>query len=119
MCPLLASGTDNPSEVKWFTAAVRLRGVLLGIGSNSLLRRAWRIIFKKDLNEAVGKASQDDLADWSDQKAGTRKRHRKASVVAAVQYIFNYDSKKTEKDLDSDYDFLCQAAGFKPKSNET
>ena len=89
MCPILQSGTDNPSEVKWFTAAVRLRGILLGIGTNSLLRRAWRLIFKKDLDEAVGKASEDDLADWSDQKAGTRKRHRKASVVAAVQYIFN------------------------------
>ena len=79
ICGVLRSGSPSPCTGKWFTCAVRLRGVLLGIAANNLLPRAWAKVFQKDLRQAHAAAEHDDAGDIEDERVANRKRHRKVS----------------------------------------
>ena len=75
---LLLAGSPEPTETKWFSMAVRLRAVWLGISANNLLRRAWELVFADDMAEALAHADADDLDDdLGNHVARRRKRHRK------------------------------------------
>ena len=78
---ILIAGHEDPTTVKWFTGAIRLRAVLFGLGNWGLLARGWLAAFKKegDAAELHGLAD-NDLAMGEDFAADKRKRHQKAKT---------------------------------------
>ena len=60
---LLLTGSPDPCISRWFSCAVTLRAVGLGVGCHSLLQRAWPTAFRADIAEADGMAAQDDAVD--------------------------------------------------------
>ena len=78
---ILIVGHEDPTTVKWFTGAIRLRAVLFGLGNWGLLARGWLAAFKKEADAAELPALGDnDLAMGEDFAADKRKRHQKAKA---------------------------------------
>ena len=78
--PFLLSGTPDVTSAKWFTVALKLRGVALANGVHGLLSRAWSAAFLQDLQQAKMTAALDDrVGETEDFKLNIRKRHRKVA----------------------------------------
>ena len=78
---LLLAGSPDPSDTKWFSVAVRLRAVLLGIGCHSLLPRVWVALYRGEAEDAEQHAAADDAANFgSDFAVDRRKRHRRVNI---------------------------------------
>ena len=85
LCGLLFAACPEPTKTKWFSCAMCLRSVLLGVCCHGLLRRAWLKEFASEHSAALEAAEQDRAAttsaETSDYKLARRARHLKVAAL--------------------------------------
>ena len=59
MCGLLSTASPDPTKKKWFSCAVCLRSVSLGLDCHELLKRAWLKEFAAEKREALEREAED------------------------------------------------------------
>eukprot|EP00969_Alexandrium_andersonii_P050568 2221988-Alexandrium_andersonii.AAC.1 len=83
---LLCTGSD-PTFVKWFSIAARVRGVLLGLCTHDLLPRAWGKEFHQELQAALREASADDAADAAPAEQRDAQREDRTRFRKVAQFL--------------------------------
>lgn len=73
---LLLAGSPDPTQTKWFSCAVRLRAVLLGLACHRLLARAWLRAFGLEREEAEFNTMGMQTHLEEDFAMTRRKRHK-------------------------------------------
>ena len=95
LIPYLLQAVPEPTTVKWFSASMKIRSVVVASVAHDLLKRAWLRSFSREQAEAEEYAVADDIAaaaaradgEQDDFQVQTRQRHRKVSMFLRKEHM--------------------------------